>query len=186
MNIVIIGMRGSGKTTVGKALSKKLERQFIEMDEIVVEKAGMSIPEIVAKHGWEYFRNLESEVAREVTVFENSVIATGGGVVVRPENVEVLKQHSILIYLKAKVDVLVSRIGKDPNRPPLTNKKSLKGEMSEVLQSRHSLYEKAANKIIETNSMSPEETANAIIPEVINLLHLGGDLYLTPREKQYD
>lgn len=186
MNIVLIGMRGSGKTTVGELLAKKLNRDLIETDALIVAKAGMSIAEIVEKHGWEHFRDLESEIAKEMAIVDNALIATGGGVVVRWKNIERLKKNGMLIYLKTDVDTLVSRIGNDPNRPALTKKKSLRDELTQVLQVRRSLYERAADKIIETNSMSPEETANAIIPEVTNLLHLGGDLYLTPREKQYD
>lgn len=183
MNIVLIGMRGSGKTTVGKLLAKLLRRRFIEMDAMIVEKARTSIPEIVEKHGWEHFRDLESEVAKDMAMLNNAVIATGGGVVVLPQNIEKLKTNGILIYLKAGVDTLVFRMGEDPNRPPLTNKESLKDEVSEVLQNRRSLYEKAANKTIETDTIDPEETANVISTEVTNLVHLEGGTLLAPREK---
>ena len=79
MNIVLIGMRGSGKTTIGKLLAKRLGNQFIEMDELIVQRLGQSIPEIVNRYGWGKFRDVEAEITREVARLANVVNATGGG-----------------------------------------------------------------------------------------------------------
>lgn len=163
MNIVLIGMRGSGKTTVARLLSQKLKKEYIEMDEMVVQKLGMSIPKIVEKHGWNYFRDVESEITKEVSQKDNKIISTGGGVILRSQNVEALKKNSKLFWLKADVDTLLQRIEDDPNRPALTNKQSQKEEIEEILKQRESLYHKAADFIIETEGKTVEEVIENII-----------------------
>lgn len=165
-NIVLIGMRGSGKTTIGKLLSHKLNREYLELDEIIVEKMGMTIPEIVKKHGWDYFRDQESAIAGEVSLYNDKILSTGGGVVTRYKNIESLKKNGILIMLNASVDVLLDRIGDDQNRPALTNKKTRREEMEELLKQRRKLYEDAADEIIGTDKLSPEEVVNQILLKV--------------------
>ena len=96
MNIVLIGMRGSGKTAIGKLLAKRLGKQFIEMDELIVQRLGQSIPEIVNRYGWEKFRDTEEEITREVAGLDNVINATGGGVVTREENIRELKKKGKL------------------------------------------------------------------------------------------
>src|SRR5687767_4298118 len=110
MNIVLIGMRGAGKTTVAKKIAEKLGKPFIEMDDLIVEKAQMKIPEIVETHGWDYFRDLESEVANQVATKENIVISAGGGVVTRPGNINALKKNGVIVFLQVSVDELLKRI----------------------------------------------------------------------------
>ncbi len=162
MNIVLIGMRGSGKTTVGKMLSQHLKKEFIAMDKLVAEKAGMEITLIVKKHGWEYFRDLEAKVTKEVSQKENIIIATGGGVVVRPENVQALKKHGKIFWLTVGVDTLLKRIGNDANRPSLTGK-SPKEDMEETQKQRQKLYEQAADVIVDTENVAPKEVMEEII-----------------------
>jgi len=162
MNIVLIGMRGSGKTTVGKRLAERLDRQFIEMDEMIVQKTGLSIPEIVKRYGWEKFREVEKEVAHEVGRLDNVVNATGGGVVTREENIRALKQKGKLVWLKASLDTLLQRIGDDQSRPSLTGK-PLREDMETVMAERASIYERVADLIIDTESKTPEEIAESII-----------------------
>lgn len=163
MNIVLIGMRGSGKMTVGKLLAKTLQKNHIEMDGRVVKKAKMSIPEIVKKYGWEHFRNLESEVTKELAKMDNVIIATGGGVVTRPENIQVLKEHGKLFWLQASLDTLVKRIGDDKNRPSLTGKQSQRDDLEAVLAQRQKLYEDAADAIIDTEGKTIKEVVAMII-----------------------
>ena len=163
MNIVLIGMRGSGKTTVAKLLSRKLSREYLELDEMLVEELGLSIPTIVKRHGWEYFRNKESEIAKKVAKRQDKIVSAGGGVVLKSENIEALKRNGILIYLKASVKTLLQRIGNDPNRPPLIDKKTRKEEVEELLISRKKLYEQAADMIIATDNLGVNEVADQII-----------------------
>lgn len=162
MNIILIGMRGSGKTAVGKMLAEKLGKKFIEMDEMIVQKVGMSIPEIVRKHGWDKFRDVEAELCREVAQLDDVVNATGGGVVVRRENIRELKKKGKLIWLEVSLDTLLKRIGDDPNRPSLTGK-SQREDMEAVLKERRPIYEQAADYIIDTEDKTPDEITDVIV-----------------------
>ncbi len=166
MNIVLIGMRATGKTTVAKILAGKLKRDHIEIDELVVERSGLSIPEIVEKSGWEYFRDLESKVTKELAQIDNKIISTGGGVVTRKENTEILEKTGFLILLTASIDTMLLRMGNGTNRPSLTEKGSVREEIAEVLKQRKILYEKACNVIIATDNQNPEEVGERILAVV--------------------
>jgi len=162
MNIVLIGMRGSGKTAVGRLIAEKVGKQFIEMDELIVQRMGLSIPEIVSKYGWEKFREVEEKVTREVSRLDSVVNATGGGVITREKNIRELKRTGKLFWLKASLDTLLKRIGNDSYRPSLTGK-PLREDMEAVLAERSPIYERAADFIIETEDKTPEEVAEEII-----------------------
>jgi len=161
MNIVLIGMRGSGKTAVGRILAQKLGREFIEMDKLIVQKAGLSIAEIVAQHGWERFRDLEAEVTAEVAEWDNIINATGGGVVVREQNIINLKQNGLLVWLTANIDSLSKRIGEDDSRPLLVGKNQ-REDIELTLAERQPLYRKAADITIDTEDKTPEAVAELI------------------------
>jgi shikimate dehydrogenase len=161
MNIVLIGMRGSGKTAVGRILAQKLGREFIEMDKLIVQRAGLSISEIVAQHGWERFRELEAEVTTEVAERDNIVNATGGGVVVREQNIVKLKQNGLLVWLTASVNSLSKRIGEDDSRPLLKGK-TQRQDLEITLAERQPLYRKAVDITIDTENKTPEAIAEII------------------------
>ncbi len=163
MNIVLIGYRGTGKSAVGKLVAESLRMKCISMDARIVERAGMSIPEIVEKHGWTTFRDMESEVARELAKVDNIVIDSGGGVIERPENIDILRANSRMIWLKASVATIVSRIQGDTERPSLTGGKSFTEEVTEVLERRLPKYRDAAQYDIDTDQLTPEQIANRII-----------------------
>jgi shikimate kinase len=170
MNIVLIGLRGSGKTTVGKILAQKLGREFIEMDELVTRKAGLSIPEIVKKYGWGKFRELEEEITSRVAKLDNIINASGGGVVTSEKNIARLKQKGVLVWLQADVDTLFERIGEDSQRPPLAGGRTVREDMEMTLKERKPLYQQAADLTVNTEDKAPEEVAGAII----NLLKTRG------------
>jgi shikimate kinase len=172
MNIVLIGMRGSGKTIVGSILARKLGRELVEMDELIIRRAGMSIPEIVAKHGWAKFRDIEAELTPSVSRRNNVIISAGGGVVTRENNIQELKKNGTLVWLNASVDSLVERIGQDPGRPPFVNGRSRRDDMALTLAERESLYHKAADFAVDTESKTPE----AVAEEIIGLLKPRGEL----------
>ena len=163
MNIVLIGYRGTGKSEVGKIVAAALRLKYISMDARIVEKAGMSIPEIVEKHGWPAFRDMESEVARELAQVDNIVIDSGGGVIERPENIDALQVNSRIVWLKASVATIVSRIQGDTERPSLTGGKSFTEEVAEVLERRTPKYANAAHCEIDTDLLNPEQVAERII-----------------------
>ncbi len=166
MNIILIGMRGSGKSTIARKLSKKLGKPHIEVDSIIAKEAGMTIPEIVKTYGWEYFRNLETETTKQICTMTEVIISTGGGVVTRSENIVILKKSGKIFYLRAPIYTLLRRVGKDANRPALTNKKSPEEEMKEIFKKRNVLYEQTATSIIDTD----KKTANAIVNVILNLI----------------
>jgi len=155
-------MRGSGKTVVGKLLAERLGKQFIEMDELIVQRAGLSIPEIVERYGWGKFRDVEEEITCEVAKLDNAVNATGGGVVTREKNIQELKKKGKLVWLTVSLDTLLKRIGDDLSRPSLTGR-SQREDMEVVLTGRSPVYEGAADVIIDTEDKTPEEIAEAII-----------------------
>ena len=156
-NIVLIGMRGGGKTTVARLLSKELKKEFVDVDDLIEEREGMKISETVLKRGWEYFRDRESEVVEEVAKRKDIIISTGGGVIQRPENIAALKENGLLIFLNTPAEILADRIDHDPGRPHLTEATSTKEEVEIILAERKKLYEAAADEIIQDVGMSLEE-----------------------------
>ena len=163
MNIVLIGYRGTGKSAVGELVAERLRMRCIAMDAKIVEKTGMSIPAMVENHGWPKFRDLESEVARELAMLDNIIIDTGGGVIERPENIEALQANSRMIWLKASVDTIVARIQGGIERPSLTGGKSFTEEVAEVLARRAPKYKSAAQYEIDTDQLTPEQVADRVI-----------------------
>jgi shikimate kinase len=163
MNIVLIGYRGTGKSVVGRLVAGRLGMDYVGMDARIVEKAGISIPRIVEKHGWATFRDMETEVAREAATLDNAVIDTGGGVIERPENVEALQANGLVIWLKASVATIVSRIQAGTDRPSLTGNRSFTEEVAEVLERRTPLYAGAAEHEIDTDALTPEQVADKIV-----------------------
>ena len=163
MNIALIGYRGTGKSIVGQLVAERLQMKCIAMDARIIEKAGMSIPEIVENHGWPAFRDMESEVVRELAGVDNIVIDTGGGVIERSENIDALQANSRIIWLKASVDTIVSRIEGGTERPSLTGGKSFTEEVAEVLERRIPKYKSAAQYEIDTDQLTPEQIADRVI-----------------------
>lgn len=165
-NIILIGMRGSGKTTVAKLLSQKLNKQCIDLDELIVNKVGLTIPEIVQNYGWDFFRDKESEVAKEISSSNGKVVSTGGGVVTRLQNVDALKKNGIFIYLNTSVETLLKRVGKNLDRPALTDKRNFREEMKEILKQRNHQYIKVADEVIDTNHLNPMEVTEKIMSKL--------------------
>lgn len=163
MNIVLIGYRGTGKSTVGKVLAARLGRSVVSTDAEIVRRAGQTVPEIVAQHGWDHFRDLESTVCQDFATRDGLIIDTGGGAILRPHNVECLKKTGTLFWLTASVATIASRIGCDTQRPSLTGTKSFVEEVEEVLAVRTPKYQEAADHIIPTDSRSINQTVDAIL-----------------------
>ena len=162
MNLVLIGYRGTGKTAVGRLLAERLGMTYVGMDAEIVDRAGLSIPEIVAQRGWPGFRDLESALAVELAARDGLVIDTGGGIIERPENIEALKRKARIFWLKASVDVIVARIRDDTQRPALVAGKTFTEEIAEVLERRTPRYSAAAHHAIDTDALSPGQIADRI------------------------
>jgi shikimate kinase len=163
MNVVLIGYRGTGKSTVGKLVAARLGRPIVSTDQEIVRRAGSAIPDIVAAHGWDYFRDLESQVCQELAGRDNLVIDTGGGAILRQKNVDVLRSNGRLIWLTASVETIAARIGRDTQRPSLTGTKTHVEEILEVLSERVPKYQAAADFSIATDDRSIDELATTIL-----------------------
>lgn len=162
-NLVLIGYRGTGKTEVSKQLSKKLRRKVINLDKEIVKKTGMEISFFVKKHGWKAFRSVETELIKKFSKLNKLIIDTGGGVVVKEENVKKLKETGVVFLLKAEIETIKNRIKDSKDRPPLTDSKSSIDEIRIVLKQREDDYNKAADYTIKTDNKSVEEVANEIL-----------------------
>lgn len=163
MNLVLIGYRGTGKSEVGQRLASRLGRRLVAMDAEIVNQAGMSIPTIVERFGWPYFRDLETEEARKLSGLDGLVIDCGGGVIERPENVAILRQNARVFWLRASVATIVGRIQADTERPALVAGKTFTEEVAEVLERRTPLYRNAAHHEIDTDRLNPDQVADAIV-----------------------
>ena len=166
MNIVLVGYRCSGKTSVGKILAHKLNRDFVDTDGLIEAKEGCSVEDIISNKGWDYFRELEKQIVREVCEKTNLVIATGGGVVLDYENMINLIRNGWVVWLNADAEVLKERMDNDQRsgniRPSLTGKDPLE-EIREVLSLRMPLYEKASDFIADAGADHPQGLADSII-----------------------
>jgi shikimate kinase len=169
VNIVLIGYRGTGKSSVSRLLSTVLGMELVEMDRLIVERAKLSIPQMVEIFGWDRFRDLESEVAREISQRDDCVIDAGGGVVLREENVEYLKTNGLFFWLKARKETIIERIKDGEERPSLIGIKSFVDEVEEVLKFRDPLYQAAADWVIETDEKSMGEVSAEIIKTLLQV-----------------
>lgn len=159
-NIVLIGIMGSGKTTIGKALAQKLNRSFIDADDYLEEKYQMSIPDMFAISE-KYFRDHESECCRDFAKLDGCVIATGGGVIGRDENIAALKQNGTIFYLDRPIDDIVADV--DTSGRPLL--KDGADKLYRLDEQRRPLYEKACDVHL-INDDSAEKMVDEIISYV--------------------
>jgi len=166
MNIVLIGYRGTGKSMVGSLLAARLGRELVSTDAEIVKRAKRTIPEVVAQEGWEYFRNLESDICEELASRDRLVIDTGGGAILRTQNVEALKKNGIVFWLTASVATIAKRIGGNNQRPSLTGTKSFVDEIQDVLRERTPKYQAAADHRIETDDRSIDQLVETLLPLV--------------------
>lgn len=163
MNIVLIGYRGVGKSHVGRLLAERLSFPYVSVDRAIVSRAGMSIPEIVDQYGWPGFRDREAQEVREIAGWDNIIIDTGGGVIERSENIDLLRENGCMIWLKATVATIVGRIESGADRPPLTAGKSFTDEVAEVLERRTPLYRAAAMYEIDTDDKTPAAITDEVV-----------------------
>lgn len=168
MKIVLTGFMGTGKTSVGNALSRKLGFRFVDTDALIEEREGQPVSLIFKKKGEAYFRKLEHETVKEISMLQNIVIATGGGVIKNPENMEHLGRNGIIIWLKADPEIILKRVMLEGGKRPLLEVKDPLEEINKLLNERLPLYKKA-DATVETDYITPEETAQEIIE------HLGLD-----------
>ena len=163
MNLVLIGYRGTGKSTVARILATRLGWQTVSTDARIVERAQKSIPDIVAQHGWNHFRDLETEACSALKERDHLVIDTGGGIILRARNLDALKPNGLVFWLTATVSTIARRISQDTQRPSLTGGKTFIEEIQDVLTERTPKYRAAADHVIATDHASPEDVASQIV-----------------------
>lgn len=162
-NIVLTGMMGSGKTTIGRLLSEKLEMNFIDMDEYIEKNAGSTIKDIFKK-GEEYFRALESEAASEISKLSSSVISTGGGVIKKSSNIELLKKNGIIFFIDRPIENIAADI-EISSRPLLSRSKE---KLYKIYNERYILYKNYCDVIIK-NDKDIQSAAEKIIESYISV-----------------
>jgi len=165
-NVALIGFMGVGKTVVGEALAKKLNKEFVELDSLIERKAGKSITEIFQQDGEIAFRELEIEVTKEVAKGKNLVIACGGGLVLNKINIDRLRNQSRIVYLTASPRVILKRILNNGEERPLLKTPNKALEIQELLKFRKPFYERAADIKINTSKLDIDSITEQIISKL--------------------
>jgi shikimate kinase len=168
-NVFLIGYRCTGKSSVGELLAARLGRSFIDTDSLVVSENGMSIREIVASRGWETFRRLEHMALQQVCTADRRVVATGGGIVLDVDNVNLMKRSGRIIWLRASPETIKARMVQDRDsealRPALTSTDSI-SEIEETLAKREALYKHAMDFLVDTDNDRLDAIADFIFEDL--------------------
>lgn len=165
-NIFLVGFMGAGKTTVASELTKKLEMHRVEMDQMIVEKQGMSISEIFDMYGETYFRNLESNCLIELQHVKQSVVSCGGGIVMREDNAENMKKNGRVVLLTATPQTILERVKDSNERPILEHHKNVQF-IAELMEKRKEKYKNIADVTIQTDGKTIDEICDEIIAKLI-------------------
>lgn len=156
---------GSGKTTVGRVLAKKLNKRFIDSDHEIEARTGVSIPVIFELEGEQSFRQREADVIRELTDLDDIVLATGGGAILNPASREYLKSRGTVIYLQASINQILQRTSHDRNRPLLQTADPRK-RIEELARQREPYYREVAHIIVETGRPNVQSLVNTILAQL--------------------
>ncbi|MFC1965401.1 shikimate kinase [Chloroflexota bacterium] len=165
-NIALIGFMGTGKTVVGQLLAEKLGRKFIELDSLIEQKAGKSIPEIFRQYGEISFRELEIELTKKVAREEYSVITCGGGIVLNKINIDRLRESSIIVYLTASPKEILKRVSIEKGQRPLLEVDNPTLTILQLLRFRKPFYERAADITVSTSKLDINVVARRIIDKL--------------------
>ncbi|MGX4598833.1 shikimate kinase [Faecalimicrobium sp. JNUCC 81] len=164
MRIILVGFMGSGKTVVGKKLSKKLKLKFVDMDEEIERESNSSIEDIFEESGEEYFREKESNLLKRLLNKENIVISTGGGIIKEKKNCELLKKEKCVIFLDANEQTIINNVSYDLNkRPLLKNSFNLYETINKLLSQRYKKYNNISKIKINVNNKNVDEVVSQIL-----------------------
>ncbi|MFB2764950.1 MULTISPECIES: shikimate kinase AroK [Marinobacter] len=172
--VVLVGPMGAGKSTIGRMLAKELGYRFLDSDRIIEERCGANIPWIFDVEGEDGFRQRETAMLDELSQVQGTVLATGGGAVMRPENHALLRKNAVVIYLKTSIEQQVERTRKDRNRPLLQNDDP-EGVLRRLFAVRDPLYTKLADIVMFTDRKSPR----LVVRQLVNRINPK-----TPRHKR--
>jgi len=162
MLIYLIGMMASGKTTIGKELANKLSYEFVDVDELIELTYKKKVKDIILEDGIDYFRQLEYDLLRNIDLDINTVVATGGGVVLNHDNVLYMKNNGAIIYLKVSLDILEERLHNDSENRPLLKKQSI----NTIYEERKELYENAGMISIFCDDLTIDEICINIVEQL--------------------
>jgi shikimate kinase/3-dehydroquinate synthase len=182
-NIFLVGLMGSGKTTVGRALAKRLNKRFFDSDHEIEARTGASIPLIFEIEGEASFRQREADMIRDLTACEGVVLATGGGSIINPQSRDYLKSRGLVIYLRAGVSSILQRTGHDKNRP-LLQTADPRARLEELTVQREPYYQEVADIVIETGRPNVQYLVQTIIAYLENLPENPKGIRLTDADKQ--
>lgn len=168
LNIYLVGMMGVGKTSVGKALAKEISYRFLDTDDLITKIQGQAIPDIFAQEGETYFRELETKVLEELSTYTRTVVATGGGIILKPENWSFLQQ-GLVVWLNAEVDLLMERLAQDESRP-LLQTENPRQTLETLLAERRSRYAQADLHINLDAGESPSAIASRVITTIPSVI----------------
>lgn len=163
--LVLIGFRGSGKTTLARQLARLLNWNYLSTDDGIAARAGCSIADFVKKEGWPPFRLIEKEVIRETAEARQAVIDCGGGVVEDPSNMEILAKNALVVWVDAPVEDIYRRLREERNRP-LLSAKDLRSDLAENYRRREPLYRRCARLYVNTAETPAEECCRRILEEL--------------------
>nr|WP_294495081.1 shikimate kinase [uncultured Mediterraneibacter sp.] len=167
-NIVLIGFMGAGKSTISDYLSTVFDMKLVEMDQEISEREQMSIPDIFATYGEEYFRNLETNLLRELQTGKNCIISCGGGVALREQNVVEMKKNGRVVLLTASPETIYERV-KDSNDRPLLKDNNNVEYIAELMEKRREKYEAAADVVIRTDNKTVLQICEELITKLTEL-----------------
>jgi len=158
VNVILTGLRGTGKSSVGTVLAQRLKFAFVDTDTRIEELAGCRIAAIVAQHGWEYFRALERQVVTQDAATDRHVVAAGGGTLIEAENARLLKARGVVVLLLCDLSILQRRLALGSNRPSLTGQGSAAVELAQVWEARRERYHAVADVTYDVST----ESANVV------------------------
>jgi len=161
-NIFLVGMMGAGKTTVGRALATRMKREFVDTDRLLVDRTGVAVAIVFEIEGEEGFRRRESAILREVCEQDERVVATGGGIVLAEENLQVMRESGTVVYLRARLESLWERTRHDSSRPLLATPNP-RERLSELLTQREPLYRAAAHIVVDSGPQSAATLVNRVL-----------------------
>lgn len=162
-NIILGGFMGVGKSSTAAKIALYSDLKVLEMDEMIEEREGMSIPEIFEKHGEAYFRQVEADVCREISEMSGVVVSTGGGTLLRQSNVDELKKNGVIYVMEASPDVVCERLSHSDTERPLLKEHMNRGYISWLMKQRQDAYEQAADDILDVSRMTPGAAAVKIL-----------------------
>jgi shikimate kinase len=164
-HLILVGLPGAGKTTVGALLATALERSFLDFDTEIARREGMSIPEIFGQRGEDHFRQLEHALTVELQELGNMILSPGGGWSTRPDTVALIRPPAKLVYLKVSPNVAILRMGATATGRPLLNRPDPRAELNRLLAARHEVYE-SADLVVNVDHIDPQRVTRRIVEQI--------------------